>query len=333
MDLQRVTESFPGRVGRKFMEDRAPNGAVLIAWNGLFAMFPIALFMAAILGLVLHVAGFQAQAFYDQVVAVVPDPAVQREVLEALESVRRQSGLLFVVGLAGLLWGGASLFGAMEEAFAVIYHTTPRDFVRQKLMGFGMVLLFTVLAGLAVGTSSLLPVLKHLPNIPDALTGGPLALALQLLLGALAGIVLFSAIYFVVPTRPRAQPLRQVAPGALVAGVLFEVITLVFPLYLAINRGINAYGKTFALFFVLLTFFYLLGLVTMLGAELNAVLYPVAIPQPGREPLVLPALGSEEAVRPVAAGREGWPAGVAALVALGASLLGFLLRRRLRGAR
>ena len=42
--------SVPGRVIRKFLEDQAPNWAIIIAWNGLFAMFPIIVFAAAVPG-------------------------------------------------------------------------------------------------------------------------------------------------------------------------------------------------------------------------------------------------------------------------------------------
>jgi membrane protein len=91
-------------------------------------------------------------------------------------------------------------------------------------------------------------------------------------IGVAAGFLLYLAIYFFVPNRKRA--FRAVWPGALLAGLLFEAVTLIFPIYLSLNQGINAYGKTFGLFFVLMTFFFFVGLITMLGAELNSVLSP-----------------------------------------------------------
>ena len=61
MNLEGLKQSVPGKLGQKFVEDQSPNWAVLIAWNALFAMFPIVLFAASILGLVLRVFG-QANA-------------------------------------------------------------------------------------------------------------------------------------------------------------------------------------------------------------------------------------------------------------------------------
>jgi membrane protein len=266
-------------VVRKFIADQGPNWAVLIAWNALFAMFPILLVMAALLGAVLRVTGFTSKVFFQQLLTVLPGSAADT-VTQALTGVKNQAGWLAVVGLLGLVWGGSALFGMMDEAFACVYHTRPRPFVRQKLMSVGMIALFTFLAGVAVITSSLLPALKSLPNIPYWLTHGAGPLALQVVIGVVAGFLLYLAIYFFVPNRKRA--FRAVWPGALLAGLLFEAVTLLFPIYLSLNSGINAYGKTFGLFFVLLTFFFFVGVITVLGAELNSVLFPAPPSRPAR---------------------------------------------------
>src|SRR5207253_11284593 len=125
-----------------------------------------------------------------------------------------------------------------------------------------------------------LPAFITLTDVPSLLTSGVAALILQAIIGLIAGFVLFLSIYFIIPHR--RQQFKKVWPGALVAGVLFEAITLLFPLYLEINKGINQYGKTFELFFMLMTFFFFLGLITMIGVEVNSVIYPVPITAPGK---------------------------------------------------
>src|SRR2546422_1826212 len=331
-----LMESLPGRVIRKFLEDQAPNWAALIAWNALFAMFPIVIFAASILGYALRLFGQANDAVYKTIFTAVPgDPKQQDELLKAVSGVKSQSGLLLLVGLVGLLWGGSALFGVMEQAFAVIYHTRPRDFVRQKLIAFGMVLLFTLLVGVAVATSAILPALKHIPDIPSFLYSGVSAFILQVIVGLVAGFLLFLTIYFVIPNR--SQHFRKVVPGALVAGVLFEAITLLFPLYLEINKGINQYGKTFGLFFLLMTFFFFLGLITMIGVELNSVIYPVPIELPGEDSHAVATQGlgpqGERGRRAAvngapANGRRGIPARAALGMTVVASVVGVLLGRR-----
>jgi membrane protein len=333
--MDRLMTSVPGRVVRKFLEDQAPNWAALIAWNTLLAMFPIVVFAASLLGYVLKIFGEANTAVYQTVFSVIPgDSHQQDQLIRAVSGVKSNSGILFVVGLVGLLLGGSALFGIMEQAFAVIYHTKPRDFVRQRLIAFGMVFLFTLLVGVAVVSSAILPALKQIPNIPTFLYSGAAAFMLQVIVGIVAGFLLFLSIYYVIPNR--RQRLAQVIPGALVGGVLFELITLVFPLYLSLNRGINQYGQTFGLFFVLMTFFFFLGLITMIGVELNSVLYPVPIDLPGKDAhAVAPPESGPEAERHRSArngqspnGRRGIPARAALGFAVVASIAGVLLGRR-----
>jgi membrane protein len=315
-----LLHALPGRVLRKFGEDAAADWAVLIGWNALFAMFPIVLAMAALLGFALNHLGIASRVVYDLLLAALPEQAGRQEAMKALEGVQRQSGLLFVVGLVGLFWGGSALFGAMDRAFASVHGTKARGFVQQQLMSFGMMLLFTVLAGIAVGTSSLLPALKQLPGLPVLFASTAPALLIQLVIGIVMGFVLFSAVYFFV-TNPR-RPYRSVWPGALVAGVLFEVVTLIFPLYLSLNQNVNQYGKTFGLFFVLLTYFFLLGLITMVGVEVNSVLFPQEVPSSsGTEPGHL----AQEAM---CAPSTGIRKRTAVLLALAASAAGLLVGRR-----
>ena len=337
-------DTVPGRVIRKFLEDQAPNWGALIAWNALLAMFPIVIFAASLLGYALRLFGKANEVVYTTIFSAIPgDVHQQQELVKAVTGVKSQSGILFIVGLVGLLWGGAALFGVMEQAFAVIYHTTPRDFVRQKLIAFGMVFLFTVLLGVAVATSAALPALKHIPNIPEFLYSGVAAFILQVIVGTTAGFPLFGSIYYVIPNRK--QQFRKVVPGALVAGILFELVTLVFPLYLSLNKGINQYGATFGLFFLLMTFFFFIGLITMVGVEVNSVIYPVPIELPGKEAhaVAAPESGPEGERRPAAVGRSGRNGvarngshnggrGIPARAALGmavvASVVGVLLGRR-----
>lgn len=297
--VERLKGSILGKLGMKYLEDQSPNWAILIAWNTLFAIFPIVLFAASILGIVLRLFGRANKAVYDTIFSVVPDTAARDQLVKAVGGVKSASGIFFIIGLLGLLWGGSAMFGAMEQAFAVIYHTVQRDFIKQKLVAFAMVLVFTVLAGVAVASSSILPALKHIPAVPSFLTSGLIAGLLQAIVGVLAGFLLFASIYFVTPNRK--QEWGKVWPGALVAGVAFEIIVLIFPLYLTVNKGINQYGATFGLMFVLLTFFFFFGLITMLGVEFNSVIFPVPVEQPTRrgEP------GRTAASAPPQSGPEG----------------------------
>lgn len=280
MNLKRVIERGKQRLlvraAFKFLDDRSFNWATLIAWGGLLAMFPILLVMASLLGVALGALHAPTSDLHKQIAAAFPgDEALQNVILAALDNFKQRSGVYAVVGFVGLLFGGSALFGAMEQGFSMVYQTRLRSFVRQKVMGFVMILVFTVLGGLAIVSSSLLAEVTRLPVMPAFMHSATTDWLLQVLTGAASGFLLYAAIYLVVPNR--RQQWSMVWPGALVAGLLFELITLLFPLYISLNKGIANYGQVFALFFTLMTFFYLMGVVTMFGVELNTAMFPGAL--------------------------------------------------------
>ena len=275
----------PGRLVVKMGDDQAFNWAVIIAWNFLQSLFPIALVMAAVLGVGLGYIGVSSQQVYGTIASIIPDANAQKEVFATLNTFQQKSGIFFLVGFVGLIWSGAGLFRTMEQGFAVIYHTRQRALVKGVLMSVGMVFLLTVFGGLMLVTTTLLGLLNQLPYLPTVLANGTVDFVLQVVLGVGTGFLLFLAIYYVVPNR--RQDWGKVWIGAALAGVLFEGLSLLFPLYLRLTDGGSTYGKTFGLLFLLMVYFYFLGIVTMVGFEVNSLLYPVPVDQPqGKESLV-----------------------------------------------
>ena len=278
--IQWAQGTVPFRLIQRYGEDDGGIWATVIAWNGLTAIFPIALALVAITGFILGIVGVGNQTVINDVVRIFPSNAnAQQEALAALRAIGEKPLVFALVALAGYLWTASNLFGAMEAAFDAVWHCGRRPFVPQKLMALGMMGIFSILAVVGVGTAALLPLLSQLPDVPSSVTD-LLNFPLQFAVGALAGFILYLTIYYVVPNRK--QRLSRVWPGALFAGVGFELLTLLFPLYISLNTGINQFGKQFAFLFILLTFFFFLGLITMFGAELNAVLFESVERQPGR---------------------------------------------------
>lgn len=292
MNPSKLMQSPPGRLFIKVQEDNAFNWAIIIAWNTLTNLFPLVLVSAAVLGLVLGMLGVSSKGIYSALLSIIPNnDSARGEALNALNTFQQRSGLFFVIGFAGLLWTATGLFRSMEQAFAVIYHTRQRSLVRGILMSFAMMLVFIALVGVMVVSSTLLGYAKSLSFLPGFVTGNPVvALVIQLIIGGVAGFLLFLSIYYVVPNRE--QQWSKVIPGAAVAALLFEGLTLLFPVYIRFTGNGTAYGKTFGLIFLLMTFFYFLGIVTMVGVEMNSLLYPVPVDQPeGRASLQTPIQG------------------------------------------
>lgn len=270
--ISRLKASFPGRVLQRYIDDDGPIWTVAIAWGGLFAMIPVILSISSLIGYGLGLFGVTQDRVVHLFASRVQNPNLRADLVTALTGAVNHRGLFGFLGIVGLYFSATGLFGSMERAFATIYRTTPRGFVRARLMGMMMIVVLALLAGGTLLSSTVLPLLREL-GVTNLLPRGILPLALQSLVGTAAGLVLFGLIYYVVP--PRRMRWSQVWPGAVVAGVLFELLGLIFPIYVSVSPMPGAYGQFFGLLFVLLTYFYLLGTITVIGAEVNAEARPV----------------------------------------------------------
>jgi YihY family inner membrane protein len=127
----------------------------------------------------------------------------------------------------------------------------------------------------------------------------PFAWVLSLAIGAAVMVVLLVLLYRFVPNRTFS--LREVLPGALLAGVLIEALSLGFPLYARFAGSFNTYGAQFGLFFLLATWLYLLSQVLLLGAVYNRfrlgqpATKGLTTSQPGQSPRTRPARGGHQA--------------------------------------
>ncbi len=302
---QEVQRAWPVRIVLKFIADRGPNQAVLIAWNFLQTLIPIVLILLAVGGFLLHLVGMPASSIQSLVLKAFPgNHGTQTALVSAISGVQQHSGIFALLALLSFLWSASSLFGCLEQVMADCYGITTRNFVVQKAVAVGLMLLFCVLMVIAVGGSSVVTFLRQLqvPYVPAWITQGATGPVLTAVVGIASGVVLFFVIFWLVPKeRPKPQ---HIVAGALFSGVLFYVLSLVFPLYISLNRGINQYGNQFAFLFTLLFFFYFLGLITVLGIEINATLFPLR--EPGKEPASQagPAPGSDSGPGPRAPRRD-----------------------------
>jgi membrane protein len=279
--IEKLKTSRVVQVIKAYGDSHAGSYASGLAMNAFLAMFPLILGILAIVGLVIRDPGLQQQV-YTAVASVFPADA-HDQIVKALQGVKQNAGILGVVSIVGMLWGGTNLFASMEFALTQVFGTSQRDALRQRLMGLVMVVIFIAAILLTV-----------VANSAAAISAG--AGLVGSIVGAVVLIALLTAIYRFVPNRTFS--VRDILPGAVLAGILIEVFSLIFPLYAKLSHGFNTYGQQFALFFVLATWLSFLSQFILIGAVFNRV----RLGAPQDEGLVASsASDSKEAPRPVEA--------------------------------
>jgi membrane protein len=257
---------------QKFSNDWSMNMVSLLTYNLLTTIFPILL---AILTAALYVLGSLSPQAFHAVVAkmsgALPSGMTAAINLNALQrNLVHITGPLALISLAGLIWGGSNLFSSMENVFSIFFRTKARDFLAQKLMAIGMVVILAILLPLSLAASSLVTADS---SAFRSVLPQPLSMVLNIV-GPLTSLfvlwVLFLIIYMVVPNTK--VPFRNAWRGALAAAILFALFDLLFPLYFKLFlHGNGRYGAVAASLLVLIAWLWFFALITVIGAQINAV--------------------------------------------------------------
>jgi membrane protein len=257
---------------QKFSNDWSMNMVSLLTCNLLTTIFPLVL---AMLTAALYVFGsLSPQAFHAVVAkmssALPSSVSVAINLGDLQKNVVRIRGPLALISLAGLVWGGANLFSSLEDVFSIFFRTQGRAFLPQKLMAMGMVVILAILLPLSLAASSLVTAGS---SAFRAVLPQPATIVLSIV-GPLTSLfvlwVLFLVIYMVVPTTK--VPFRIAWRGAAAAALLFALFDLLFPLYFKVFlNGNGRYGAVAASLVVLIAWLWFFALITVIGAQINAV--------------------------------------------------------------
>ena len=262
--LEAFQRSRVGLFVKKVLDDQAPNLAALLAWGTLSAILPLLLGILSLAGLVLRDPN-TLDKVYSALYGVMPSDAIG-PISGVLDSMRQGSAApAGVVAILLLLITGSSFFSNMASVFDQAYHVQGRNPIVERLIGLGMLIVTAVLlivSTLAAGLSSLVT------NIPGVLPIGPvLGDIIGWSISIVSVFVLFLLIYRVLPNAK--QTWRDVIPGTLLSSVLLLLVSQLFPLYVKLFPPNHAYA-VFGVFLLFTFWLYLVGMVFVLGAELNA---------------------------------------------------------------
>jgi membrane protein len=264
--LEAFQRSRAGLFVKKVLDDRAPNLGALLAWGTLSTLLPLLLGILSVAGLVLRDPQ-RLDQIYNTILVLVPSDSAG-PIGSALDGVRQASAApAGIVAIVLLLFNGSSFFANMASVFDQAYHVESRNFIMQRLVSLVMLVITTalvIISTLAAGLGSIVG------NIPIGLPVGPvLARIVGWSVSIVSVFLLFLLIYKILPNA--RQTWRDVLPGTLLASVLLLLISQLFPLYVALFPPNHAYA-VFGVFLLFTFYLYLLGLVFVLGAELDAFL-------------------------------------------------------------
>lgn len=263
--MQRITRPLV-RFWRKAYQDGLTGLAAMVAYNLMLSIFPLALIALFVASRVLRSPELAASVLSDTK-RIFPS-AADSTLVAAIHGVERVSTTVGVLAIVSSLWVGASFWGALDTAFCRIYNLPCRSWVRQKLFGFGMLVVVLLFIAATVAVPALQSLLaSSARNLPFGLSRVQgLVYWLSIAAGLVVTFVALCATYIAVPKG--AIPWRAVWPGALGATLAMGVVDAGFPLYLSHVSTVRI-GTSAVFILITLLWFYVMALILLAGAVVN----------------------------------------------------------------
>ena len=254
------------RTYKGFLEHQGNANAAAIAYYTLFSVFPLTLLLISLGSLVLD--SEQAQQAALSVVGHYLPTAVEfvQQNIQRVLQLRRTIG---VIGVLGFVWAASGIFGSLSRAINRAWDLEqPRPAWAERALAMGLVLLAALLFLLSLLSTAAFEVVGRLSTI--ILSQSPVQPDLLMSVGSrvlpyILTALVFSFLYLVLPYARVTW--GEVLPGALLAGLAWEVAKIGFTLYLARFATYNLVYGPVATVIVVLLWSYISGVIILLGAE------------------------------------------------------------------
>jgi membrane protein len=258
-----------------FFEDNLLSRAAELGFYFLFALFPTLISAASILGLMARGATTIYLKLLDYFELVMPQSAFSIVLDTFNETARIATTGKITFGLAAALWSASVGFSAIQDTLNTVYKVKES---RPYWKARGSAILVTLLLAIinTVALSALLcgdlfsrlaaiHIHQHVLRFAAVFALGTLARLIAFVLAML----FFSVIYYFAPD-VKKPVWRWFTPGAAVGIFGWILASLGFRVYLHFfNTFSLTYGSLGAVI-ILLTWFYITGLMLLVGAEINA---------------------------------------------------------------
>jgi membrane protein len=275
-DLQGVPVSLIAkRTWHSLLNDNLFGSAAELGYWFLFALFPTLVSASSIVGLAVRHASTNYDLLLHYMSLVIP-PSAYNIVLETFNQITRSSnGSKITFGLAAALWAASAGFSAIQDSMNAVYKIKESR-AYWKVRG-GAVLISTLLSLMITAIlAALLAADFFAPLVSLHIYHHALALAAVVAIRTLGWIVatgllalLFAVIYYWAPDL-KQKCWRWLTPGGAIGILGWVLASAGLRLYLHFfNSYTRTYGSLGAVI-ILLTWFYLSGLMLLIGAEVNS---------------------------------------------------------------
>ncbi len=263
------------RTFKSFMDDNLLSRAAELGYYFLFALFPTLVLASSILGLAAKKASTVYVALLNYLAIVIPHSAFQMVIDTFNQTTQAASGGKITFGLAAALWSASVGFAAIQDTANIVYKVREtRPYWKSKLEAIGVTVLLSVVVTITLAVLLFTDYIvrrvklfgiRHYMVVTEIAVVKVVAWIIVVALLML----LFAIIYYFAPDI-KNKCWHWFTPGAAIGIFGWLAASIGLRIYLHYFNSYSATYGSLGAVIILLTWFYITGLMLLAGAEINS---------------------------------------------------------------
>ncbi len=292
------------RSAKAFLDDNLISRAAELGYYFLFALFPMLLSASSILGLIAKKASTVYMGLLNYLSIVIPHSAFQMVIETFNQTAAAATGGKFIFGLAAALWSASVGFAAIQDTANIVYKVREtRPYWKAKLQAIGVTVLLILVITMALFT---MLAADYLVRRTEDFTRNHVMMVTEVTLIHVVSwicvlvllMLLFALIYYFAPD-VKNKYWHWFTPGAAIGIIGWLVASMALRIYLHYSSSYTAAYGSLGGVIILLTWFYITGLMILAGAEVNSEIQAAVVEKRMKEQGELPLHASTDPDNPV----------------------------------
>jgi membrane protein len=270
------------RTWNSMIADRLFGHAAELGFYFLFALFPALFCASSILGLTARSAHQIFDRLLDYLAVLIPNAALGTVLQTFNQTANASTPGKITFGLTAAIWSASVGISAIQDTLNVVYNLQDRrSFIKARVQAIGLTILVTVvvtglLASLLGGDVAARLAYRHIDHFPIATVAAVTARIVAWIIASAQLSLTFALIYYWAPDF-RDRRWHWLTPGGFIGILGWLLASLGLRVYIHYFKSFSpTYGSLGAVM-ILLTWFYITGLMLLLGAEINSEIEAAAI--------------------------------------------------------
>jgi membrane protein len=270
-----------GRTSKSVMEDRIFGHAAELGFYFLFALFPTLFSATSILGLIARSASRIYTRLLDYLALVIPTQALGTILHTFNETAAASSSGKITFGLIAAVWSAAVGISALQDTLNVVYKIDDsRSYIRARIDAIGLTIILTAIVSLCLASMLAGDVAASVAavRIQDEVLRTVAIVAARIIGWTMATALLalaFAVIYYWAPDH-KTRLWHWLTPGGAIGIAGWLLASLALRVYLHFFNSFSVTYGSLGAVIILLTWFYITGLMILLGAEVNSAIEAAA---------------------------------------------------------